>query len=212
MIVALLNQEGSVGNMRIALRLAGEWALRGRCAMVTDAYPERSALDGAEQRIPACGLGLFGVAGLARDALHGEAPELARVIDDIIADDQPHIDGPMRSALLAADIVLIPVRPLPFNVGASPEIFGSLCETGLCCSRLAATFELTRCGTRTDNVRETTGALADHAPPMRAGTIGQHVVFADDERSDRLAFDVIARSTAARGIAAFAAGVVRIAV
>jgi len=212
MIVALLNQEGSVGNMRLALRLAGEWALRGRCAMVTDAYPERSPLGRAEQRVPACGLGLFGVVGLARGTLQGEVPELARVIDDIITDDQPHIDGPMRSALLAADIVLIPVRPLPFDVSASPEIFGSLRETGLRCSRLAATFELIRCGTRTDDVRETTRALADHAPPMRARTVGQHVVFADDARSGRLVFDVIARNAAAREIAAYAAKVVRIAV
>jgi len=212
MIVALLNQEGSVDRMSVALRLAAEWALHGQCAAVTEVYPERPALGGAEQRVPPRGLGLFDVAGLERTTLRREAPALARVVDDVIIDGPPRIDGPMRSALLAADIVLIPVRPLPFDGLASPEIFGSLWETCLRCSRLAASFELNRCGMRTDNVRETTGILADHAPPMPARTIGQHVVFADATQSGRLVLDVTARNAAAREIAAYAAELVRIAV
>jgi chromosome partitioning protein len=51
---------------------------------------------------------LSGVIGLARDTLHREAPELARDADHVVIDGSPRIAGLMRSALLAADLVLIP--------------------------------------------------------------------------------------------------------
>ena len=58
---------------------------------------------------------LFGVIGLARDTLHREAPELARDALHVVIDGPPRITGLMRSALLAADLVLIPAQPSPFD-------------------------------------------------------------------------------------------------
>ena len=58
---------------------------------------------------------LFGVIGLARDTLHREAPELARDADHVVIDGPPRVAGLLRSALLAADLVLIPAQPSPFD-------------------------------------------------------------------------------------------------
>ena len=60
--------------------------------------------------------------GLARDTLHREAPELARDVDHVVIDGPPRVATLTRSALLAADLVLIPAQPSPFDGWASGEI------------------------------------------------------------------------------------------
>src|SRR3546814_1354280 len=71
---------------------------------------------------------LFGVVGLARDTLHSEAPELARDADHVVVDGPPRVPSLMRSALLAADLVLIPVQPSPFDGWASAAMLSPLRE------------------------------------------------------------------------------------
>jgi len=202
MIVALLNQKGGVGKTTLALHLAGEWARRGQRVTVIDADPQGSALDWSQQRARECLPRLFGVVGLARDTLHREVPELARDADHIVIDGPPRVAGLMRSALLAADLVLIPVQPSPFDGWASAEMLALLGEARIYRPQIAARFVLNRCGARTVIARETAETLADHDPPVLASTIGQRVAFADTARSGRLVSEVDDDSPAAREIAA----------
>ncbi|CAL8974010.1 Chromosome-partitioning ATPase Soj [Rhodoplanes serenus] len=205
MIVALLNQKGGVGKTTLALHLAGEWARHGQRVTVIDADPQGSALDWSQQRARECLPRLFGVVGLARDTLHREAPELARDADHIVIDGPPRVASLMRSALLAADLVLIPVQPSPFDGWASAEMLSLLGEARIYRPNLAARFLLNRCGARTVIARETAESLPDHDPPVLASTIGQRVVFADTARSGRLVSEIDEDSPATREIAAFCA-------
>ncbi|MFG1379446.1 ParA family partition ATPase [Xanthobacter autotrophicus] len=205
MIVALLNQKGGVGKTTLALHLAGQWARQGHRITLIDADPQGSSLDWSQQRSREGLPRLFGVVGLARDTLHREAPELARDADHIVIDGPPRVAGLMRSALLAADLVLIPVQPSPFDGWASAEMLALIREARIYRPEILVRFVLNRCGARTVLARETARTLADHDPPVLASTIGQRIAFAAAAQSGRLVFERDDAGPATREIAALSA-------
>ncbi|ADH90163.1 Cobyrinic acid ac-diamide synthase [Ancylobacter novellus DSM 506] len=205
MIVALLNQKGGVGKTTLALHLAGQWARQGQRIPLIDADPQGSSLDWSQQRSREGVPRLFGVVGLARDTLHREGSELARDADHIVIDGPPRVAGLMRSALLAADLVLIPVQPSPFDGWASAEMLALIREARIYRPALLVRFVLNRCGARTVIARETARTLADHDPPVLASTVGQRTAFAAAAQSGRLVFERDDAGPATREIAALTA-------
>lgn len=210
MIVALLNQKGGVGKTTLATHLAGELSNGDQAVVVIDADPQGSALDWAQTRSHAGWRRRFGVVGLARETLHEEVPELARRADHIVIDGPPRVTALARSAILAADLVLAPVQPSPFDVWASSEIVALITEARLYKPALKAAFVINRRVVRTVIGRELRDALAESvgAPlPVLAAAVSQRVVFAEAAATGRLAGEIDDGCPAAREIARLGAEV-----
>ncbi|MGN8198100.1 ParA family partition ATPase [Salinisphaera sp. RV14] len=200
MIVALLNQKGGVGKTTRATHIAGELALRGQRVMLLDADPQGSALDWtqrrSQQRLPR----LFGAVGLACETLHQEVPDLARRCDHLVIDGPPRIAALARSALLAAERVLIPVQPSPYDLWASAEMVALVREAQVFRPALQAAVVINRRVVRTVIGREAHKALADQPLPALRPEVCQRIVFADSVAAGRVAREVAPGSAAAREI------------
>jgi len=206
-----VNHKGGVGKTALALHVAGTWAAQGKRVVVVDTDSQGSALDWSEQRAKEGLPRLFGVLGLARDTLHVEAPEIARGVNHVVIDGSCRIALLMRSAMLAADLALVPAQPSPFDGWASSKILRLLHEVRLFRPQLIARFVLNRCGARTLITSEIAEALAKHEPPALASRVGQRVAFAEAARTGRLVSEVPRGEPATPEVVALAAEIERIA-
>lgn len=209
MIIALLNQKGGVGKTTLATHLAGELAWQGRSVILIDADPQGSALDWTQRRNQGGLPRLFSAVGLARENLHQEAPELAWRCDHIVIDGPPRFAALARSALLAADLVLIPVQPSPYDLWASAEMVTLIREAQVFRPTLRAAFVINRRVSTTVIGREARSALTDQPLPSLLSEVRQRIVFADSVATGQLARELDADGIASREIAALTDEVLR---
>lgn len=122
--------------------------------------------------------------------------------DHIIIDGPPRIAALARSALLAAERVLIPVQPSPYDVWASAEMVALIREAQVFRPALRAAFVINRRVSTTIIGREARQSLAEQPLPALRSEIHQRIVFADSVAAGRLARETAPDSAAAREIAA----------
>jgi chromosome partitioning protein len=200
MIISLLNQKGGVGKTTLATHLSGQLASEGASVLLIDADPQGSALDWSQRRSQSGYARLFSVVGLARETLHQEAPAMARGVDHVIIDGPPRVAALARSALLASDLVLIPVQPSPYDIWASAEMVALIQEARIFKPALQAAFVINRRVGHTVIGREVRQALSEQPLPALDAEVRQRIVFADSVAAGALANELEPEGRAAEEI------------
>lgn len=122
--------------------------------------------------------------------------------DHVIIDGPPRIAALARSALLAAERVLIPVQPSPYDLWASSEMVSLIREAQVFRPALRAAFVINRRVSTTIIGREARQSLAEQPLPALRSEVHQRIVFADSVAAGRLARETAPDSAAAREITA----------
>lgn len=199
MIYGLMSQKGGAGKTTLAVNLAAHLALGGARVLLVDADPQGSALawSAARERDP-----LFPVVGMAKPTVHRELPELARDYDAVVIDGAPRVNELARSAILAADLVVIPVQPSPYDVWAAAETVALVREASVFKETLKAVVAINRRIVNTAIGRDVAEALAPLGLPVLAATITQRVVFAESAAAGLAVAEAAPDSAGAHEIAA----------
>ena len=112
MIFAAVNQKGGSGKTTLSVHLAAALARDGARVLLIDDDPQGSALEWSALRQ---GEPAFPVIGLPKPVLHREVPTLATGYDHVIIDGPLQVADITRSAIMASDVVIVPVQPSPFE-------------------------------------------------------------------------------------------------
>lgn len=199
MIVGLLNQKGGVGKTTLAVNLAASFSRDGSRVLLIDADPQGSALDWAAARE---GEPLFSVVGFPRPTVHKDIAQLGQGYDHIVIDGPPRVTDLARSAIMAADVVLIPVQPSPYDIWAADEVVKLIEEARVYKDALKAAFVVNRKIVNTAIGRDVGEALAAYPLPALAASVTQRVVFAEAVAQGQAVHELNAEGQAAAEIEA----------
>ena len=196
MIYAVLNQKGGVGKTTLSIHIAAGLHKRGLRVLLVDADPQGSALSWSAASDSAG----FPVIGLAKPTLHKDVAAMAEDYDRVIIDCAPRANELARSAILAADMVLIPVQPSPYDVWAASETVELIKEAQIYKESLKAAFVINRKIVNTAIGRDVREALEGYALPVLKSDIAQRVIFAESAATGSTALDLEPAGQAAKEI------------
>ncbi|MEM7351497.1 MAG: ParA family partition ATPase [Acidobacteriota bacterium] len=157
-ILAVANSKGGVGKSTLATNLTVEAACAGLRVLLVDTDPQASSTVFAATRDesrPA-----FRIIQMSQPILHREIPQLSEPYDLVVIDTGARENKTFRSALAAADHVLVPVTPSAYDIWASEDVFTIIDELSAT-KDLAVRVVLNQVITRTKVAREALEALEE---------------------------------------------------
>ncbi len=205
MIYAFLNQKGGVGKTTLSIHLADALARRGSRVLLIDADPQQSAMKWSMR----AGESAFSVIGMAKPTLHRDIVSLCSDYGNIVIDGPPRVTDLARSVILAADVVVIPVQPSPFDVWATAETVDLVSEAKIYKGTLNSVIALNRKIVNTAIGRDVREALATLGLPIMRSDVSQRVAFAEAVATGQTVADIAPDSPGAREIDALASELVR---
>jgi chromosome partitioning protein len=130
------------------------------------------------------------VVGLPKSSIHKDLPTLTEKFDVVVIDGPPRVHEVARSAIMASDLVLIPVQPSPYDVWASKEIMDLLNEATVYKPSLKKAFVINRKIVNTAIGRDVTDVLSEYPVPVLKTAISQRVAFAESATRGLTVFEL----------------------
>jgi chromosome partitioning protein len=162
-IISVVNQKGGSGKTTLSMQLAGALAHRGNKVLVVDADPQGTATRWAASAddakpFPASVVGL----SAATTKVHREVRKFVEDYQYIVIDCPPAADSPVpQSALLIADLALVPIIPSPLDMWAAVAIRQVIENVGEINENLTAKLVINQCQPNTTLAKEALEVLPE---------------------------------------------------
>lgn len=121
-VITIAQQKGGAGKTTMAAHLAVAWAASGRNKVaIVDIDPQGSLTQWFDVRKEHFGDEEVGLtfASISGWRVRSELDRLKYTHDIIVIDSPPHTDAEARTAIRAADLVVVPLQPSPMDVWAT---------------------------------------------------------------------------------------------
>ena len=120
-IITVAQQKGGAGKTTMTAHLAACWAQGNKRVAVVDIDPQGSLGSWYKVREATLGADETGMHYVAISGwrVRNELDKLRLQYDVIVIDSPPHADAEARTAIRAADLVVIPLQPSPMDVWAT---------------------------------------------------------------------------------------------
>lgn len=177
MIVAFVGQKGGSGKSTLAVCVASELADRKRNVLLVDADPQRTAVtwhDVASEQ----GHAVPTVVSMT-GTLHkpNQLPKLAAGYQDVIIDTPPRLGEVQRSAMMVADLAILPCGPSAPDAWALAESIRTIQEAIDYRAALKASIVINKKRSGTAAGRGAREALADAGLPILKTEMGLRQAF-----------------------------------
>lgn len=177
MIVAIAGQKGGAGKSTTAVCLAMAAIERGYTALLVDADPQGTARTWGDVATEAGRKAPSVIAMGAQMHKADQLPRIATTFDWVIIDCPPRVANVQRSALMVANVVLLPCGPTAadaWGLAGSLELVG---EAQIMRPDLIAAVLLTRVQSRTAIGKGARRVLSDAGSPVLRTELGYRVAY-----------------------------------
>lgn len=199
-VIAVLNQKGGSGKTTIATHLARALQLDGHDVLLVDSDPQGSARDWAAVREDHP----LTVVGIDRPTIDRDLKNIATK-DFVVIDGAPQASDLAVSAIKAANFILIPVQPSPYDIWAASDLVDLVKQRiELTDGKLQAAFVVSRAIKGTRIGAEVADALAGYELPVLESRITQRVSYPTTAASGTTVLEAEPNSEAAIEIRALA--------
>lgn len=188
MIIGILNQKGGAGKTTLSINLAVALKRAEQRVLLIDADPQGSALDWSVARQQALPDDTIECLHIPESDLHKRIEKYRSDYDYIIIDGAPRVTDLARSAIVASDIIVIPVQPSAFDIWATEEIVDLIAEANQL-KNIQSCFVLNRVTKRAAISKKVADALSSHQLPLLNSQLSQRVRFAESALDGLSVFD-----------------------
>lgn len=118
MIISILNQKGGVGKTTLAVNLTRAYVWLGKKALLVDSDHQGSAQKWHERS----GGTLIDMTCLPMNTLDKDVLKFTNTYERIVIDGIPRVSPLTICAIKAADLILIPVQPSPYDIWSTEDL------------------------------------------------------------------------------------------